>query len=251
MRQIASAFASPGGVQGWDDRIYSGRPEIVMTVRIVPREEEEEETEIAFKAPQFTRAEAEVGQVRLAWQDAGENNVETAGYHLYRRRGEGGAFTRVTGEPVKEKAFVDAAVEPEVAYAYAVSAVTDDARVTGGESARSEPREVRTLATLRLELKKVSMVVEGAPVAQVRVHRFHEGRWWEKDYMVLEGSPLGRVERLWRDGRVVEVDFRTGATVKTISQYKGKRMIANQAFDVFLGKLTYSDAEGVSELREE
>jgi hypothetical protein len=252
MRRISAAFASPGDVQERSPWAFYPEPEIRVRVEIVPGGGIEDPEPLTLVPPVELLLTAEPGRVILTWKDAprGEKNAKPTGYHVYRRRGEGGDFTRLTTEPVEERTFTDGTVEPGVAYAYAVSAVTDDARVADGESGRSEAREVRACALLRLELK-AGMVLEGTPAAQVRIRRFHEGRWWEKDYVVLEGASLGRVERFWRDGRVVEVDFRTGGTVKGISPYEAKRSIAGEEVDMTLWKLTYADVKGLHELKME
>lgn len=54
-----------------------------------------------------------------------ESALPVAGYHVYRRDGK--TIVRLTGEPLNKPPFIDAKVEPNKVYAYAVSSVSPDA----------------------------------------------------------------------------------------------------------------------------
>jgi hypothetical protein len=72
---------------------------------------------------------AEARRVRLVWRPAEADDL--AGYVVYRRVGESGAFARVTPQPVVSAEFVDTAVTAGQTYTYRVTAVDQ----TGNESA--------------------------------------------------------------------------------------------------------------------
>lgn len=72
---------------------------------------------------------AEAGRVRLVWQASEAEDI--AGYIVYRRVGPGGAFERVTAQPVESAEYIDTAVRSGQAYTYRVTAVDQ----AGNESA--------------------------------------------------------------------------------------------------------------------
>ena len=72
---------------------------------------------------------AEAGRVRLVWQSSEAEDI--AGYNVYRRVGESGAFERVTAQPVDTAEYVDTAIRSGQAYTYRVTAVDQ----SGNESA--------------------------------------------------------------------------------------------------------------------
>jgi hypothetical protein len=80
-------------------------------------------------APGELVALAEARRVRLVWRASEAEDV--AGYLVYRRAGESGAFERVTAQPVVNAEFVDTAVRAGQTYTYRVTAVDQ----AGNESA--------------------------------------------------------------------------------------------------------------------
>jgi hypothetical protein len=72
---------------------------------------------------------AEARRVRLVWRPAEADDL--AGYIVYRRAGESGAFAKVTPQPVVSAEYVDTAVTAGQTYTYRVTAVDQ----TGNESA--------------------------------------------------------------------------------------------------------------------
>jgi hypothetical protein len=68
----------------------------------------------------------------LVWDANTEKDL--AGYHVWRRTGEGGAFVRLTKEPILESTYTDKDVAKDTLYAYAVQAV-DAAGNAGPRSA--------------------------------------------------------------------------------------------------------------------
>ncbi|HKI02322.1 MAG TPA: hypothetical protein VKK31_10095 [Thermoanaerobaculia bacterium] len=72
---------------------------------------------------------AEAGRVRLVWQASDAEDI--AGYNVYRRAGDGGAFERVTAQPVEAAEFADTAVRSGQSFSYRVTAVDQ----SGNESA--------------------------------------------------------------------------------------------------------------------
>jgi hypothetical protein len=72
---------------------------------------------------------AEAGRVRLVWQPSEADDL--AGYLVYRRAGDGGAFERLTERPVESAEYVDTSVRGGQSYVYRVTAVDQ----TGNESA--------------------------------------------------------------------------------------------------------------------
>lgn len=72
---------------------------------------------------------AEAGRVRLVWRASEADDL--AGYIVYRRAGETGAFKRLTAEPVEAAEYVDTAVQGGQTYTYRVTAVDQ----AGNESA--------------------------------------------------------------------------------------------------------------------
>jgi len=223
-RGIEAAFASPGDVRAGEEWVYHREPTITVTVLEVPRPPVQgEPPPVRFLSPVLDSAKAEPGRVVLTWRDAERNTVKAAGYHVYRRCGETGVFERVTRKPVRETAFEDGTVALREYYEYAVTAVTDDARMAGGEGQRGEPRGVRIPDAI-LEPKGGMLLQDrGEAIATVRVRRFHEGRWWEKDYAVKAGDAIGRPERMRHEGRTVEVDFTTGRTVRSVEPVEARR----------------------------
>jgi len=81
---------------------------------------------------------AEAGRVRLVWRSSEADDL--AGYIVYRRVGETGAFERVTAQPVDTAEYVDTAVQSGQGYSYRVTAVDQ----AGNESGPSN--EVRAKA---------------------------------------------------------------------------------------------------------
>jgi hypothetical protein len=220
-RGIEAAFASPGDVRAGEEWTYHRVPAI--TVKVVEIVAPPPPPSVRFQPPLVVSAEAVPGRVALAWREAERNNVRATGYHVYRRTGEPGAYERVTREPVRGTLFEDGTAAPARRYEYAVAAVTDDARVAGGEGKSSEPRGVDVPDAIRLELTGGLLLPDrGEAVATVRVRRFHEGRWWEKDYAVKAGDAVGRPERMRHEGRTVEVDFTTGRTVRSVEPVEAR-----------------------------
>jgi hypothetical protein len=80
-------------------------------------------------APGELVALAEAGRVRLVWQASEAEDI--AGYLVYRRVGESGAFERVTAQPVDTAEYVDTAIRSGQSYSYRVTAVDQ----SGNESA--------------------------------------------------------------------------------------------------------------------
>jgi hypothetical protein len=78
------------------------------------------------------------GGVDLFWIPNDE--IDLAGYHVYRRRLPAGEWERMTPEPVTRTTFSDDAASPGDRYAYAVTAVDD--MEPANESALSVPEEV-------------------------------------------------------------------------------------------------------------
>jgi hypothetical protein len=89
-------------------------------------------------APGELVALAEAGRVRLVWRASEADDL--AGYVVYRRPGETGAFERLTAQPVATAEYVDTAVQAGQSYTYRVTAVDQ----AGNESAASG--EVRAAA---------------------------------------------------------------------------------------------------------
>lgn len=81
---------------------------------------------------------AEAGRVRLVWRPSEAEDV--AGYIVYRRMGDAGAFERVTPKPVEAAEYVDTAVTAGRIYTYRVTAIDQ----AGNESAPGN--EVRATA---------------------------------------------------------------------------------------------------------
>jgi len=220
-RGIEAAFASPGDVRAGEEWTYHRVPAIAVTV--VEIAAPPPPPPVRFLPPVVVSAEAVPGRVTLAWRDAEGNNVKATGYHVYRRAGESGALERVTREPVRGTTYADGSATPKGYYEYAVTAVTDDARVAGGEGAQGEPRGARVPDAIQLELTGGLLVQErNEAIATVRVRRFQDGRWWEKDYAVKAGDAVGRPERMRHEGRTVEVDFTTGRTVRSVEPVEAR-----------------------------
>jgi len=93
-----------------------------------------------FPPPAATElvALAEPGRVRLVWRASEADDL--AGYLVYRRAGDAGAFERLTAKPVEAAEYVDKVVQGGKSYTYRVTAVDQ----AGNESAPSG--EVRTTA---------------------------------------------------------------------------------------------------------
>jgi hypothetical protein len=72
---------------------------------------------------------AEPGRVRLVWRASDADDL--AGYIVYRRAGAGGAFERVTAQPVVAAEYVDSNVTSGKTYTYRVTAIDQ----AGNESA--------------------------------------------------------------------------------------------------------------------
>jgi hypothetical protein len=72
---------------------------------------------------------AEPGRIRLVWRASDADDL--AGYVVYRRAGTGGAFERVTAQPVVAAEYVDTSVTKGQTYTYRVTAVDQ----AGNESA--------------------------------------------------------------------------------------------------------------------
>jgi hypothetical protein len=72
---------------------------------------------------------AEAGRVRLVWQASDAEDI--AGYNVYRRAGDSGAFERITAEPVEAAELVDTAIRSGQRFTYRVTAVDQ----SGNESA--------------------------------------------------------------------------------------------------------------------
>jgi hypothetical protein len=72
---------------------------------------------------------AEAGRVRLVWRASDADDL--AGYIVYRRAGTGGAFERVTAQPVVAAEYVDSNVTKGQTYTYRVTAIDQ----AGNESA--------------------------------------------------------------------------------------------------------------------
>ena len=89
-------------------------------------------------APGELVALAEAGRVRLVWQASEAEDI--AGYLVYRRAGESGAFERITAQPVDTAEYVDTAIRAGQSYTYRVTAVDQ----SGNESAPGA--EVRAAA---------------------------------------------------------------------------------------------------------
>jgi len=220
-RGIEAAFASPGDVRAGEAWVYHRPPEITVTILQAPPPPPP--PTVRFTPPVLVSAEAEPGRVVLTWRDAEGNSVKTTGYHVYRRRGEAGGFERVTREPARGTMFEDGTAVPASHYEYAVAAMTDDARVTGGEGKPGEPRGVDVPDAFRLELMSGMPVPDsGGAVVMMRVRRYQDGRWWEKDYAVKAGDAVGRPERMRHEGRTVEVDFTTGRTVRSVEPVEAR-----------------------------
>jgi hypothetical protein len=217
-RGIEAAFASPGDVRAGEPWAYHRAPAISVTVVEIAAP-----PPVRFEPPLVVSAEAVPGRVALAWREAERNNVKATGYHVYRRTGESSAYDRVTREPVRGASFEDGTAVLARHYEYAVAAVTDDARVAGGEGKPGEPRSVDVPDAIRLALTGGLLLPDrGEAIAMVRVSRFHDGRWWEKDYAVKAGDAIGRPERMRHEGRTVEVDFTTGRTVRSVEPVEAR-----------------------------
>jgi hypothetical protein len=196
-----------------------------------------------FQAPILVEAKAEVGRVILSWKDAPGNAFKALGYHIYRQSAGAGEFARITPEPVMGTGHTDTSIEPQATYAYAVSAVTEDAKAAVRESRRSEPRSVVTPAFFRIDF-----IIDGGSgdsPATVKVHRFAHGRWWDHTYTVRRGDRIGRPERKWHEGRHVEIDFTTRCRVDDIVEVDGPPLGSGEAVIPSKVKaLRYTDAEG-------
>ncbi len=72
---------------------------------------------------------AEPGRIRLVWRASEADDL--AGYVVYRRAGNGGAFERVTAQPVVAAEYVDSDVTKGKTYTYRVTAIDQ----AGNESA--------------------------------------------------------------------------------------------------------------------
>jgi hypothetical protein len=245
---VRPAFASPGDAQGGGDWVYYAPTWIVVSAVPRVKKPEEEKEKVVFRAPVLVAADAAVGRVTLAWRDADGNTVKPAGYRVERRRADGDEFARLTPQPVKEKTFVDTAVDPRTTYAYAVTAVTEDPRVDGKAGPRSEVREVRTPDVFQIELVGAQLHADGT-FAAVKVRRFHQDRWWEKLYFVKAGEAIGRPERLPAGDRAIEVDFTTGATVKSIEPVEETRRVSEMTVSARAWIARLADAEGERVLR--
>ena len=242
---VEDAFADPVEAEPGGDWVFHRQPEVRVAVRVVRDPTGGDGRPPVFRAPALVKVDAAAGRVALEWQDDPRNNVRPTGYHVYRRPAGGGDFRRITAEPVKEKAFADRAVEPRAAYEYAVAAVTDDRRVGAPEGGRSEPLSVRALDVFRLELVGHAEGGDGVPVAVVRVRRFFQERWWEKDYLVKAGDAIGRPERVRHEGRAVEVDFTSGSVVRRIEPVEAKEgRSVTRGTTVVVWRLTGTDSDG-------
>jgi hypothetical protein len=82
---------------------------------------------------------AEARRVRLVWRPSEADDL--AGYLVYRRVGETGAFTRITPQPVVSAELIDTAVAAGQTYTYRVTAVdqTGNESVPGGEVRANVP----------------------------------------------------------------------------------------------------------------
>jgi hypothetical protein len=88
--------------------------------------------------PQRLTALGRPGGVDLFWSPGDE--IDLAGYRVYRRRLPGGTWELVTPETLISTTWVDTAVEPGERFAYAVTAI--DFAEPPNESRRSEVKEV-------------------------------------------------------------------------------------------------------------
>jgi fibronectin type 3 domain-containing protein len=86
-------------------------------------------------APQGLTAIPERRGMLLKWIAKSEPGV--AGFNVYRRSGESGAFVRINKELVQENSWLDAAARIGSRYTYAVTAV--DQSLRKNESDLSEP----------------------------------------------------------------------------------------------------------------
>jgi hypothetical protein len=82
---------------------------------------------------------AEAGRVRLVWQVSEADDL--AGYVVYRRAGDSGAFERITAQPVEAAEYIDTAVRSGETYSYRVTAVDQNGNesVPGGEVRAAVP----------------------------------------------------------------------------------------------------------------
>ncbi|HEV8583081.1 MAG TPA: hypothetical protein VGX68_28780 [Thermoanaerobaculia bacterium] len=103
--------------------------EPVVESAITSEHEVRYQDRFAPPAPTELVALAETGRVRLVWRASEADDL--AGYLVYRRVGESGAFERLTAQPVDVAEFNDTAVRGGESYSYRVTAVDQ----TGNESA--------------------------------------------------------------------------------------------------------------------
>ncbi len=179
---------------------------------------------------------AEIGLVRLTWDDAPTTNVSVSGYHVYRRVTGKGSFERLTRTPVVDKVFTDEGIRPRQDLEYAVASVCGDPAVADavragpdGEGPKSTARAIRSRdlveVTLRLVSRFPSDIAGAEPLlmARVTIRKLEDGVWVEKDYTVRKGDRIGRQETILLGGRPVDVDFETGFTVLSIDTVKVER----------------------------
>ncbi|WP_025321119.1 fibronectin type III domain-containing protein [Deferrisoma camini] len=129
------------------------------------------------------------GRIRVQWSPPADPDV--AGFHVYRAESPSEEFARLTGQPLRARAYDDTSVLGGRLYRYAVSAVDR----SGNESARSRPRSARAWAR-----------VEPRPPQGLSVRKGTEGpalTWRAVDSPDLRGYV---VYRAWsRDGGFVKI----------------------------------------------
>jgi hypothetical protein len=108
-------------------------------------------------APTGLRAVPASGAVRLAWQ---ASRRPLQGYHVYRAKAGSKDPVKITEEPVREASYVDAGVEIQVPYTYAVRAVS----LRGKES---EPTPPLTASATVIKEPVFVPLLQSNPVGQL------------------------------------------------------------------------------------
>ncbi|MEZ6196078.1 MAG: hypothetical protein R3F20_10195 [Planctomycetota bacterium] len=167
------------------------------------------ETEIRFPAPRGLRLEAEIGEIRVAWDRDDLGTVLPIGYVVYRREGaaERRRLARLESHVMT---YVDRAVVPGVLYGYEVTALTDDPVLIGRGREESEPSRGAQIRARR-DYEIGFLAFEGGK-ARLKVRKFVDGVWHEKEFDAGAGDEIGVVDA--GSG----IDYRTNSRVEAFDE---------------------------------
>lgn len=159
----------------------------------------------------------------------GYEESPVSGFVIERRKGKGSWEVLDDDVAASATSYVDTKIEPKTEYTYRVRATTSDAKVTNATSGRGSPSN--EVATKSLGIWKFSVlnpipgddIMEKKGSAYIIIEKFDkEHGKVDIRHIHAEGDKIGFWDNSFKHriavkgGSQIEVDFETGATLKTI-----------------------------------